>query len=115
MLNTVEKGAVGEKVASNYLQRQGHVILVRNYRTQNGEIDIITKINSDIHFVEVKLRKNRDYGNAYEAVNYKKQKKIRMVAGEFLADKKVFYKEIFFDVIEIYTEEKLINYIKNAF
>lgn len=114
-MNNVEKGAIGEKVAGNYLQSKGHAIIDKNYRTKNGEVDIITRLNLNIHFVEVKLRKNRDYGNASQAVNYKKQKKIRMVAGEYLAEKKVYYKEILFDVLEVYTDEKLINYIENAF
>ncbi|MGL5439445.1 MAG: YraN family protein [Filifactoraceae bacterium] len=115
MLNNVKKGILGENIGSDYLLKNGHCILDRNFRTKHGEIDIITKKRCNIHFIEVKLRKNRDYGNASDAVNYIKQKKIRIVAGEFLREKKIFYNEINFDVLEIYTDEKFINYIENAF
>ena len=42
-MNTREKGAEYEQTAIEYLQRQGVIILERNYRNRRGEIDIIGK------------------------------------------------------------------------
>ncbi len=47
-------GANGEEVATNFLIGKGHRILARNYRQKWGEIDVITKKEGTIHFVEVK-------------------------------------------------------------
>lgn len=52
-----ELGAWGEEQASAFLQRQGLVVLDRNYHTTTGEIDIVARQGSDYYFVEVKTRR----------------------------------------------------------
>ena len=47
-------GALGEDIASRYLENKGFSIVTRNYRKKFGEIDIVTKKKEKIHFVEVK-------------------------------------------------------------
>ena len=47
-------GQIGESVASNFLKKQGHKVVTRNYWKKWGEIDIITQKDKVIHFVEVK-------------------------------------------------------------
>ena len=47
-------GALGEAIASKYLENKGFLILSRNYRMKCGEIDIIAEKGGVIHFVEVK-------------------------------------------------------------
>jgi putative endonuclease len=47
-------GAYGEKIAENYLRKQGFTILATNYLRKWGELDIIAKKGDKIHFVEVK-------------------------------------------------------------
>ena len=98
-MNTVQTGNYGENLACEYLSENGYTILKRNYRAANGEIDIIAKIGGKLCFVEV---------------NYQKQQKIIHTARAFIAQ---FgdYEEISFDVCEVYTESRKINYISNAF
>ena len=54
VLNTKQKGNIGEDIACKYLVNRGYLIIERNYRKAWGEIDIITTKDSLIHFIEVK-------------------------------------------------------------
>jgi putative endonuclease len=47
-------GAIGEQVTVTYLRRLGFTIIEQNFLKKWGEIDIIAKRDSNIHFVEVK-------------------------------------------------------------
>ena len=47
-------GALGEKVAAEYLRRRGFSIRDRNFVRKTGELDIIAEKESTLHFVEVK-------------------------------------------------------------
>jgi putative endonuclease len=47
-------GDIGENIACEFLTRRGYAILDRNYLRKWGELDIVAKKNSTIHFVEVK-------------------------------------------------------------
>ena len=67
-----------------------------------------------LSFVEVKTRKNQKFGYASDAVDYHKQRKIIQTARAFLI-RYTAYEDISFDVCEIYTESKYINYIEDAF
>ena len=49
-----EIGALGEKVAVNYLKKRGFLVLDTNYLKKWGEIDIVAQETNKIHFVEVK-------------------------------------------------------------
>jgi ribonuclease HII len=80
------KGMQGEELAATKLEQIGFLILERNYRTQEGEIDIIAIRNGCIYFVEVKARQNNKYGSAAEAVNEAKKRKIAKTAEIYLAE-----------------------------
>ncbi len=49
-------GKKNETIAAKYLIKCGYKILVKNYRTKMGEIDLIAKDGDVIVFVEVKSR-----------------------------------------------------------
>lgn len=95
------KGSIGESQAEGYLLEQGYEIIETNYKNKIGEIDIIAKFENRIIFVEVKSRATARFGYPREAVDYKKQQKIRMVADIYLKSRKMFNAYIRFDVIEI--------------
>lgn len=109
-------GARGEIIASNYLINKGYAILERNYKNKIGEIDIIAKQGNTIVFVEVKTRMTRAFGDPLEAVNVRKQQKIRDVATAYLMKTKKLNSPCRFDVISILgdTNEE-IDHIENAF
>lgn len=114
-MNNIQKGSLGEKLATNYLKSKGAYILENNYKLKFGEIDIIVKLNEELVFVEVKARSNINFGYPSEAVNYKKKMKIKNVAKYYIVKNKLEKVPIRFDVIEVYLENNEINHIENAF
>ncbi len=114
-MNNKEKGELGELVAKNYLVSKNFIIHETNYKIKNGEIDIIAELDEELVFVEVKARTSLRYGYPSEAVNYKKQKKIINVAKYYILINNLSHKNIRFDVIEIYLNDKKIKHIPNAF
>ena len=119
-------GNLGENIAADYLKKNGYVILERNFKfSRFGEIDIIAKHNEYICFVEVKTRTGSNFGVPSEAVDKRKQAKIRRLAQIYIKGKGLIEYDIRFDVIEILVaykeygkqeyEIKDINLIENAF
>lgn len=53
-------GKIGEKLVKTFLMKQGYDVLDQNYHIPYGELDIVAKKDSKIHFVEVKTIKVRD-------------------------------------------------------
>ena len=85
--NTTKRG---EEAVCEYLVRQGHEIIIRNYKTYFYEIDIVSVKDKMIYFTEVKYRKNADFGGGLMAINTKKQKQMRYAAESFLKTKLEF-------------------------
>ncbi len=109
------KGNKGELIATKYLQEKNYVIIENNYRCEYGEIDIIAKDNGYIVFIEVKYRTNKNYGMPIEAVDSRKQERIRQVATNYIMENNIKVK-VRIDVIGILNSNGLkINHIVNAF
>lgn len=114
MMNQRKKGEAAENVAVQFLKLQGYQILARNFYARTGEIDIIAEESGYLVFIEVKFRKNTEYGYPAQAVDQKKQEKIRKTAMVYLKKKHIsFERSIRFDVVEILG--KKIRVIKHAF
>ncbi|MDD2807632.1 MAG: YraN family protein [Patescibacteria group bacterium] len=84
MLTKKNLGAIGERIAKNYLRLRGYQIIKTNFYTRYGEVDIIAKKNKTIHFVEVKTRSNKNFGYPEQAVDRNKSSKIALAAEIFL-------------------------------
>lgn len=109
-------GQSGEIIASNYLKKKNYKILELNYKNKIGEIDLIAKDGEYIVFVEVKTRMSGAFGHALEAVDEKKQRKIRAVASLYLMKKKQMDKPSRFDVVAIMGDQDAdIEHIIDAF
>ena len=113
--NNYSKGKLGEDIAVNYLKNCGFEILDRNFAIKAAEIDIIAYKNNIENFIEVKSRTTIDFGYAHEAVDARKQNKIRLAAEVYLNQTNLIYEEISFDVVEIYFDTKNINHIIGCF
>ena len=57
-----ELGFAAEKIAGEFLEKRGYVILARNYRKPWGEIDIVCEKEGILVFVEVKANKTAAIG-----------------------------------------------------
>lgn len=113
-----QKGTRAEVLARNYLSLKGYKIIVCNYRSRLGEIDIIAKDRGTIVFVEVKARSSLRFGNPKWAVTYRKQKKLSILALEYLKSTGRSCTKARFDVVAIVNHPKSvpeIELIKNAF
>lgn len=118
-MNTLLLGKWGEAKAAEYLRKKKYTIIGVNFRSRFGEIDLIAENKKFVVFVEVKLRKNADFGRASEFVTLSKQKKI-IATARFWLSRYCTEKVVRFDVIEIYAPEGMsdnftLNHIENAF
>lgn len=106
-------GQIGEQIARLYLMANGFEIIECNYRTRKGEIDIIAKRKSTLHFVEVKTRTNR-YIPARQAIDSKKRMHIWKTAEYYLYKNKIRDTRCHIDGIEVYIEPNTmqVNYIE---
>ncbi|SES72398.1 MULTISPECIES: YraN family protein [Pseudobutyrivibrio] len=113
-MNYRTQGNDFEKLAADYLKRQGMSILKMNFYCKMGEVDIIAKDGSYLVFVEVKYRKSAARGTGFEAVNFNKMRKISRVADFYMYSRHMDGgTSVRFDVIAI--EEGHLKHIKNAF
>ncbi|HBV81486.1 MAG: YraN family protein [Lachnospiraceae bacterium] len=113
-MNTREKGTEYEHIAANYLQNHGVIISECNYRSRQGEIDIIGKDGEYTVFFEVKYRKNGANGQPAEAVNYRKQRKICKVADHYRMIHQIGeFSPVRYDIVAICGTE--ITWYQNAF
>ncbi|MGK5678715.1 YraN family protein [Actinoplanes sp. URMC 104] len=111
-------GAYGEKVAARHLQEQGLVVLDRNWRCPDGEVDLVLRDGDDIVFCEVKTRRGGGFGTPAAAVTYRKVRKLRQLAVRWLAEAGVRPHEIRFDVVEVLVPPRgagSVTHIRAAF
>jgi putative endonuclease len=94
-------GAYGERLAARHLQDNGLVLLDRNWRCADGEIDLILRDGDDLVFCEVKTRRTATFGPPAAAVTHRKVRKLRSLAARWLADSGVRARHIRFDVVEV--------------
>ncbi len=79
-------GDWGEEVVVAYLEERGFSLVARNWHSRYGEIDIVAENQEFILFVEVKTRKNARFSQPYEAVDWRKQEKIRTTVELYLQE-----------------------------
>ena len=104
-----EFGNTGEDIATEYLEKQGYIILERNFYCKQGEIDIIAKDKNEVVFVEVKSRSDVGYGLPSAAVKKQKIKHLCRTARYFLYKNNMFNEFIRFDVVEILIKSGKFN------
>jgi len=82
---TKKIGDEGERQAEEYLVSLGHTVIDRNWKTKWCEIDIVSILNDEVYFSEVKYRKNAESGDGFEAVTKTKQRQMAFAAEYYLA------------------------------
>jgi len=94
-------GRQGEQVAADFLERAGFVILERNWRCSQGEIDIVAADGPALVVCEVKTRSGVRFGTPVEAVTRQKAWRQRRLAVLWLREHNVLYDEIRIDIIGV--------------
>jgi putative endonuclease len=80
-----DTGAQAELWAAQHLQRQGMKLVAQNYRGRFGEIDLIMQDDAVLVFIEVRLRRNADFGGAAASIDSRKQQRIIRTAQQYLS------------------------------
>lgn len=113
-------GAGGELLAKKYLQDKNLKFVKNNYRYDRAEIDLIfeDEENKMLIFIEVKTRRNKNFGEPIESITAKKQKQIRKAAMGFISENSSYLlHDLRIDVISIMINsgKAEIDHIENAF
>ncbi|MFI5507238.1 YraN family protein [Mycobacterium sp. NPDC051804] len=98
-----EIGAFGERLAVEHLQSLGLRVLARNWRCRYGELDVIAADDAArvVVFVEVKARTSDRFGGVEYAVTPEKLRRLRRLAGLWLAGQDVRWSGVRIDVIGV--------------
>jgi putative endonuclease len=111
-------GAYGERLAARHLEAAGLVVLARNWRCPDGEVDLILRDGDDLVFCEVKTRRGALFGSPAEAVSPTKVRRLRRLAARWLAESTVRPREIRFDVVSVLPQRRgasVVEHIRGAF
>ncbi len=96
-------GARGEDIVHRWLERQGMIVVARNFMPPGGksEADLIAWDGEELVVIEVKTRSNVDFGPPERNVGHEKHKKM-ISAGEYYARRaEVSLDRVRFDVIAV--------------
>lgn len=98
-----EIGALGEQLAVEHLQSLGLRVLERNWRCRYGELDVIAADDTTgtVVFVEVKTRTTDRFGGVAYAVTPQKVRRLRRLAGLWLADQHKNWARVRIDVVGV--------------
>lgn len=111
-------GKRGEDFVCKYLKNKGYFIVCTNYHSIYGEIDIISKNDKYIVFVEVKSRRVSSFYKGIEAVNKSKRVKIIKTAFQYIESNDLNMQPRF-DVAEVLLDSngtpKGLSYYENCF
>jgi putative endonuclease len=96
-------GRRGEDLAHRFLQRQGYVVVARNYRLASGEAeaDIVAWDHKILAVVEVKSREREDFGPPERAIGPEKRAHMLRVAREFAARSDLPAERVRLDVVTV--------------
>jgi len=113
----IELGRRGEREAARFLRRQGLTVVTRNFRAAGAEIDLVALDGPTLVFVEVKTRIEMGAGRPEEAVDHRKQYRLRRAAEVFAARYHAHDRNTRFDVVAICGDgsERRFEHFKDAF
>ena len=80
-------GREAENFVRTFLEQQGLVFIMQNYRCRTGEIDLIMQDGDELVFVEVKYRSKSQYGSSIEFFHAKKKRKFESAVMHYMHEK----------------------------
>ncbi|HEY0166928.1 MAG TPA: YraN family protein [Jatrophihabitans sp.] len=111
-------GRYGEAIAARCLTDSGHRVIEVNWRCGRGEIDIIAAEGRTLVICEVKTRSSLAFGEPAEAVGVVKSQRLRLLAGQWLAEHPGDWESIRFDVVSVLRRERgpaQVRHLRAAF
>ncbi len=103
MVDVAERtlGKQGEDLACEYLERQGLVVLSRNWACREGELDVVATDGDQLIVCEVKSRSGVAFGSPLEAVTPEKLARVRKATQRWLMAYRVGWVSIRYDAISV--------------
>ena len=100
---TLASGRRGEDLAHRYLQRNGYIVVARNYRLASGagEADIVAWDGDTLAVVEVKSRESGEYGPPERAVGPEKRAHMARVARDFATRSSTPLEQVRLDLVTV--------------
>ena len=111
-------GVLGEELAFHYLKKKGYKVLLRNYESPMGEIDLIAKHQGALVFIEVKTRSSDAMGLPAESMTHFKRHQIVKSAQYYVKRYGIHQVLCRFDVVSVLIAketEPVLEIIENAF
>lgn len=115
---SVEIGKQVESLACEHLQQQGLQLVDRNFRSRQGELDLVMQEGATLVFVEVRYRRNARFGSGADSVTRTKQDKLVKTALYYLQHHPRYaHWQTRFDVVSVSTsnQQPHFEWIKDAF
>jgi putative endonuclease len=94
-------GRAGEDAVAIWYAAAGFVVLDRNWRVREGELDLIVAGPAVVVFCEVKSRSGDTFGQPFEAVTAAKQARLRRLAMLWLQSAGRSWPAVRFDVASV--------------
>lgn len=98
-------GAHGEDLAARWYAARGYRIVDRNWRCEEGELDLVCRMGATLVVCEVKARRSDAYGTPLDAVTLAKRLRVRRLAARWLRTHRVRCATVRFDVAAVRAEE----------
>jgi putative endonuclease len=95
------RGRRGEDLVAHWYTRRGYRVLDRNWRSRQGELDLVVEASGLLVFCEVKTRTSDRFGTPAEAVTREKQLRIRRLAREWMTVTRTRAPQVRFDVASV--------------
>lgn len=95
-------GTLGETAVEALYVRRGFRVVARNWRCSVGELDLVVLRGGTLVVCEVKTRRGIRYGGGFEAVDARKQRKVRSVAEVFILQQGLGGAAVRFDVASVW-------------
>jgi len=117
-MESYKQGIKGEELVEKYLSQQGYKIIERNFRSQQGEIDLVAQVGEFLVFVEVKNYSYRSLAKPAAVIRKSKKESIIHAARYYLYKNRIKNVNGRFDVVTIYRGidgSRKIEHYRNAF
>ncbi|SEN30526.1 putative endonuclease [Pseudomonas sp. ok272] len=111
-----QSGRDAEGLALKHLQQQGLRLLAQNWLCKRGELDLVMLDGDTVVFVEVRYRKNTQWGGALDSIDARKRQKLILAAQYFLqSESRWADSPCRFDVVAMDSTANDLNWLRNAF
>ncbi len=111
-------GRHGEDLAHRRLERQGFIVIARNYRPPGGdcEIDLVAWEGGTLVFVEVKSRRSDEYAAPDRNIGEDKRRALIRAARGYARRAEVPWERVRFDVVSVVlAAPPVFTHVRDAF